>query len=60
MASVLVLHPVAFRQQHRKKNFLLKYAVSKPVRVSVARIETLWKPDCIIRDTHVWAELTGV
>jgi hypothetical protein len=51
MVSVLVLHPVAFRQPHRKKNVLLKYAVSKPVKVTVARIETLRKPDCITRDS---------
>jgi hypothetical protein len=51
MDSVLVVHPVAFRQPHRKKNVLLKYAVSKPVKVSVARIEKLRKPDCITRDS---------
>jgi len=42
---------MTFRQPHRKKNVLLKYSVSKPVKVTIARIETLRQPDCIIRDS---------
>jgi len=42
---------MAFRQPHRKKNVLLKYAISKTVKVTIVRIETLRKPNCIIRDS---------